>query len=305
MTIKYLVLSGGGPLGFQYLGTLQHLNEKNFWEIENIKSIYATSAGAIVATFLALKYDWETINQYIIERPWHEIFTLSGKQIVEAYYNKGLYNKKIFEIVFKPLLEAKDLSLTITMKELYDITKIDLHFFTFELNSFKTVELNYKSHPDLLIVDAIAMSCAIPGLFMPECINKECYIDGGVMANYPLNFCLQNDVEKDEILGLNYAIVKDSKVISDNCNHITDESSILDFVLGFSINAMNFITNIIKAKNIPYEIIYKLSETPLSLYYIKKSIQSMEMRKEFIDKGYAKGVEFLEILQKGQDLSNI
>ena len=100
-------------------------------------------------------------------------------------------------------------------------------------------------------------------------------------------------------------IVKDIKAISENCNHISDESSILDFVLGFSINAMNFITNIIKAKNIPHEIIYKLSETPLSLYYIKKSIHSMEMRKEFIEKGYAKGVEFLDNLQNGQDLSNI
>jgi predicted acylesterase/phospholipase RssA len=148
------------------------------------------------------------------------------------------------------------------------------------------------------------MSCAIPGLFMPVCLNNECFIDGAVMANYPLSFCLQNDVERDEILGLNYTIIKDNKLLLDNCNYINEESSILDFVLGFSTNAMNFITNIIKAKNIQYEIIYKMVETPLSLHYIKKSIQSMEMRKEFIEKGYTKAQEFLEILQSGQDLSN-
>jgi predicted acylesterase/phospholipase RssA len=303
MTIKYLVLSGGGPLGFEYMGTLQYLHEKDFWNIDHIKSIYATSAGSVVAAFLCLKYDWETINKYIIERPWHDIFKLSGKQIVEAYYNKGLYDKKIFEIAFKPLLEAKDLSVSITLKDFYEITKIDLHFFTFELNSFKTVELTYNSHPDLPLLTAISMSCAIPGIFMPVCINNECYIDGAVMANYPLSFCLQNNIESDEILGLNYDIINDSILLdnNNNKNHINDESSILDFILGFSTNAMNFITNIIKAKNIQYEIVYKLTETPLSLNFIKKSIQSMEMRRECIEKGYTKAKEFLEILQSGHD----
>jgi hypothetical protein len=123
------------------------------------------------------------------------------------------------------------------------------------------------------------------------------------MANYPLSFCLQNNIESDEILGLNYDIINDSILLdnNNNKNHINDESSILDFILGFSTNAMNFITNIIKAKNIQYEIVYKLTETPLSLNFIKKSIQSMEMRRECIEKGYTKAKEFLEILQSGHD----
>ena len=302
MTIKHLVLSGGGPLGFQFMGTLQYLDEQKFWNIQDIKSIYATSVGSIVGAFLCLKYDWEIINQYIIERPWHEVFTLSGKQIVEAYYNKGLYDKKVLEIAFKPLLEAKDLSLNITLKEFYILTNIDFHFFTFELNSFKTIEINHHSHPDLSLITAISMSCAIPGIFMPVCKNKECYIDGAVMANYPLSFCLSNNVDINEVLGLNYNIVKQN--IASNSNYISDESSILDYILGFSTNAMNFITNIIKAQNIPNEVVYNLLETPLSLDYIKNSIYSMEMRKEFMEKGYKKAQEFLEILHKGQDLSN-
>lgn len=304
MTIKHLVISGGGPLGFQYMGTLQYLNEQNFWNIENIQSIYATSVGSIVATFLCLNYDWETINKYIIDRPWHDIFTLTGKQIIGAYYNKGLYDKKILEIAFKPLLEAKDLSLTITLKEFFEITKINLHLFSFELNSFKTVEINHTSHPDLYLLTALTMSCAIPGIFMPICMNNECYIDGAVMANYPLSFCLQQNIDENEIFGLNYNIELDSTLLSDNNNCINEESSILDFILGFSTKAINFITNVIKVKNIPHEIEYKLSETPLSLNYIKKSIQSKEMRKEFWNKGYVKAQEFLEILHKGQDLSN-
>lgn len=305
MTIKHLVISGGGPMGFQFIGALQFLNEKQFWKIEDIQSIYATSVGSIVAVFLSLKYDWETINKYIIERPWHEIFTLSGKQILEAYYNKGLYGKKIFELILKPILEAKDLSLSITLKELFEYTNIDLHIFTFELNSFKIVQLNYISHPDLLLIDAIYMSSSIPGIFMPVCLNNECYIDGALMANYPLSFCLDNCIDdENEILGIRYSFIKDEQIQSENVNDINEDSSILDFIMGFSTKAINFINTLIKLKKIKYEINFELQESPLSLYYIKNTIQSIEMRRDFLNKGYIKAEEFLEILQNGQDLLN-
>jgi len=308
MTIKHLVLSGGGPLGFQYIGALQILNEKLFWDINDIISIYATSVGAIVGSILCLNYDWETLNKYLIERPWHEIFTLSGKQIVEAYYNKGLYDKKIIEIAFKPLLEAKNISLSITLKEFFLLTNIDLHLFTFELNSFKTIEINYLLYPDLSLLTAISMSCAIPGIFMPICHDNKCFMDGAVMANYPLSFCLINNtnLNLDEILGFNYCIKIDNTIdynkdFFPNIKNIIDEdSSILEYILNFSTNAINFITSSIKTINIPNEIVFQLTETPLSFQYIKNSIYSIEKRKEFIEKGYLKAQEFLDILHKGQ-----
>jgi len=322
MTIKHLVISGGGPMGFQFIGCLQYLNEHNFWSIENIESIYATSIGTIISIFIALRYDWETINKYIIERPWKEIFILTGKQIFEAYYNKGLFGKKVFESILKPILEAKDLSLNITMKDFYDHCKIEMHLFTFELNSFKTVDISYKSHPNLLLVDAVCMSSAIPGMFAPICLNNECYIDGALMANYPLSYCLESEKEREngsewqhEILGIKYNIVKDLTVIKEkdctneqkiveNFNNINNDSSILDFIMGFSTKAINFINTIIKVKKIKNEIIFELHESPLSLHYVKSLIESVDMRKEFVHKGYAKAKEFLDNLQSGQDLSN-
>ena len=81
MPIKHLVIAGGGPIGLQFLGALEHLNESGFWKIEDIETIYATSIGTMAGTFIALKYDWETLNKYIIERPWHDAFKLNGKQM--------------------------------------------------------------------------------------------------------------------------------------------------------------------------------------------------------------------------------
>lgn len=288
MTIKHVVISGGGSIGLQFLGILQHLNEHQFWKIEEIENIYATSVGVMIAILLVLKYDWETIIQYIVERPWHDIFKLSGKQIVEAFYNKGLYDKKIFDIAFKPLLEAKDLSLQITLKEFYEYSHVFLHFYTFELNTFKEVEINHILNPDLSLLSAISMSCAIPGVFMPICIEKACYIDGGVRANYPLSYCLENHSDKNEILGINYVLSKNVMC------EINEDSSILDFILGISMNAMNFITNNTKSESLLYEIICEMDESPLSLSYVKKTLNSSSERQLLIQEGYKVATNFLE-----------
>ena len=47
MVIKYLVLGGGGGGGFSIYGALKYLSEKNYYDINNIKSIYSTSVGSI------------------------------------------------------------------------------------------------------------------------------------------------------------------------------------------------------------------------------------------------------------------
>ena len=95
MTIKHLVIGGGGPLGLRYIGALEKLESEGFWHFEDIESIYATSIGSIIGAFICLKYEWNTLNKYIIERPWHDAFKVNAKQIFDSYYNKGLFDKKI------------------------------------------------------------------------------------------------------------------------------------------------------------------------------------------------------------------
>lgn len=299
MTIKHLVIAGGGPIGLQFLGALEHLNENNFWKIEDIESIYATSIGTIIAAFICLKYDWETLNKYIIERPWHDAFKLNGKQIFDAFYNKGLYDKKLAEIVFKPLLEAKDLSLSITLKEFYEYSKIEFYLYTFELNKFETVEISYKSHPDLLLMQAITMSSALPGIFMPTILDNGCYIDGGVMSNYPLTYCLKEDTNPDEILGVTfYRSIQNETTDAYKNNIITEESSVLDFSIGFFINAMNYIYKNIKRDKIENQIECINDDNFLTLDVIQASINSSQMRKEWIDKGINDAKLFLEKRQQ-------
>jgi len=291
MTIKHLVISGGGPLGLRYLGVLEHLEKEHFWNFNNIESIYGTSIGSVIGAFICLKYDWETLNKYIIERPWHDAFKVSAKQIFDSYYNKGLFDKKLAEIIFKPLLEAKDHSLNITLKEFYEYSNIDLHIFTFELNTFKTVELSHTSFPDLSLIHAITMSSSLPGIFIPTIIDKCCYIDGGVLCNYPINECLRDHDNKDEILGVKLAYENEEQ----RNIEVTTESSVLEYIICMTINSMNYIRNTIKLETIDNTVKCYINNNPLTLSMFQEAITNRELRREWIRLGEDDATAFLQL----------
>jgi len=291
MPIKHLVISGGGPLGLRYLGALQKLEIDGFWNFNEIETIYGTSIGAIIGTFICLKYDWETLNKYIIERPWHDAFKVNPKQIFDSYYNKGLFDKKLAEIIFKPLLEAKDLALNITLKEFYEFSKIDLHIFTFELNKFQTIELSHTTHPDLGLLQALTMSSSLPGIFIPTIIDKCCYIDGGVLCNYPLNQCLRDHTNKDEILGIKSSYNKETDNFANV--EVTSETSLLEYVICMSINSMNYIRDTIKMENIENTVRCYVTNNPLTLDSIQEAVRNQELRRQWVKTGEEDALEFL------------
>lgn len=301
MTIKHLVISGGGPLGLRYLGALEKLERDGFWKPENIESIYGTSIGSIIGAFICLKYDWDTLNKYIIERPWHDAFKVNAKQIFDSYYNKGLFDKKLAEIIFKPLLQAKDLALNITLKEFYEFSKIDFHIFSFELNNFETIEFSHISHPDLELLQVLTMSSSLPGIFMPTIIENKCYIDGGVMCNYPINQCLRDNSNKDEILGIKCSFEKTTDKFKNA--EVTLDTSLLEYVICLTINAMNFIRDTVKIENIDNTVKCFVSENPLTLTAIQETIRNPDLRRNWIEQGEKDAEQFLSEMSNSNSLN--
>ena len=291
MSIKHLVICGGGPLGFSFLGAIEKLNEEKFLEMENIESIYGTSIGSIIGAFICLKYDWETLTKYVIERPWHDAIKVTAKQIFDSYYNKGLFNKKLAEIIFKPLLEARELTINVTLQEFYEYSKIDLHIFTFELNKFETIELSHTTHPTLGLLEALTMSSSLPGMFMPIIQDDKCYLDGGVMCNYPINECVRDHPNKDEILGIK--IYFNNQCTFANLK-VTSDSSLLEYIICLSVNSMNFIREHSKLEHIDNIVKCNIEYNPLSLDFMTSAINNKDVRKELYKKGHDYALEFLK-----------
>jgi hypothetical protein len=257
MTIKHLVIGGGGPFGLTAFGALKYLHDKEFWNIKNIKSIYATSIGALLAVYLSLKYDYEYINEYLVKRPWEKLFEEIGiENVLELYNNKGLINPySIFLKKYAILFEAKGLEPNITMKDFYEYSGIEFNFITCDANHFNRSIISHKTYPDLKLVTALCMTSAFPLIFTPVIIDDKCYIDGGIFSNYAVNICLEDTgCKHEEILG-----IKKFQSSDINDGLITEESSVIDFLEKITLNIFNRINDELVLEKIPYEVVCNMN----------------------------------------------
>jgi predicted acylesterase/phospholipase RssA len=288
MTIKHLVISGGGPIMVLVLGAIQHLEQNNFVDMKNIESIYGTSAGGIVGVLICLKYDWETINDYIIKRPWQDVFPIKVQNIFDAYTKKGIFDIKTIEKCFKPLLDAKDIPMDINLENFYNLTKIELHLFSFEINEYKAHDISYLTHPNLSLMLAIQMTCALPVLVTPVCIDDKCYIDGGMSCNYPLNFCITSGKIPDEILGF-------KNKYSDKKDSINLESTLLDFLLSFLFKAVLSVNTDQNQPQIKNEVVCDVQY--LTFDVLRNALSNAEVRRELFKNGTETADTFLSSLK--------
>jgi len=180
--MEHIVISSAGPNGLIQLGMLAQLLESSYFSLDTIKSIQGTSAGSILAVLLCLKVPIEEIVDYFIKRPLHKWFKLDVSHFMQT---NGIVSSEFSDLV-APLFHIQDIPLTITMKELYDLSSIDLHIYTTCVTKVEAVDLHYTTFPDLPVIQAIAMSCSIPLLFPPVQYQGDYFIDGGLFMHCPL-----------------------------------------------------------------------------------------------------------------------
>jgi predicted acylesterase/phospholipase RssA len=282
-------MSGGGPTMLQTLGALYHLETNNYLNLQEIESIYGTSAGAIIGVCISLKFDWETINDYIIKRPWQDVFPFKVQNILDAYTKKGIFDNKNIEKCFKPLFDAKDIPIDINLHDFYKITNVELHFFAFEINEYKVEDISHLTHPNISVMTALQMTSALPILVTPVCIDGKCYVDGGIYCNYPLNFCIESGKLPDEILGF-------KNKYSETKNNINEESTLLQFLMSFIYKAVFSLSTSEKQPEIKNEVICDV--THINLEVLKDAINSSEVIKELFNNGVECSNKFLSNLNE-------
>ena len=143
----------------------------------------------------------------------------------------------------------------------------------------------------MLLVEALTISSSLPGIFMPTILDGKCLIDGGVMCNYPINECLRDHSCKDEILGIK--IEYDNNQTNQNLE-VTHDTTLLEYTICLTTNAMNFIRNSVSLSNIKNTLLIKINNNPLSLDEIKLTINNQEIRQNLIKKGFQDAINFLQ-----------
>ena len=194
MTINHLVLCGGGPIGVVQYGILKKLSQENIIKLDEITSIYATSVGGFIAFIYMLNFDWECMDDFIIKRPWENLFKLGISDYLNIFYTKGLISINMLIEALKPLYLAKNIPIDITMHDFYELTNINFNLVSCNLNTFTKQLLNHNTTPDLKVYEAIYMSLTIPILFQPFYYNNNYYLDGGIFVNCPTNDCIHHEL---------------------------------------------------------------------------------------------------------------
>jgi len=302
MVIKHLVFSGGGQYGLSVYSAIEYLKYKEYLKYENIESIYATSVGTVNAILFCLNIDKDIMCKYLIHRHWSADFVLNSDSFTNILLKKGLYEMNCFDNFFKPLFAIKDIDMNITMIDFYSKFNIYLEFNAICVNNFEIIKLNHNTYPDLPILKAVKMSCSIPFIFTPVVYNKKYFVDGGILINYPLEDCINNNkCDESEIFGIFLLLNKkdeddnkkdeddnkkdddDNKKDDDEDEIIDDNMNILGYVQFFFSKIFNLIDTSQKQIKIKNEL--NIVSNPMNLETIKQFISNKELREQLINNG--------------------
>jgi predicted acylesterase/phospholipase RssA len=207
--IKNLVIAGGGFKTIPAIGALKLLRDKGI--LNTITAYHATSAGAIFALLLILKYTIDDIEKIIFDFDIDKIF----EPIIDIdnfFNNFNVYGSDKFAKVIKLLIRYKLNKKTdnidyanITLSQFYRLTNKKLTCATISLRQRNVKYFNYINQPNLPVYKLIMMTCCIPLMFKPVTWRDDKYLDGGLIDNFPLFDIPKNEL--DHTIGI-YAKTK-------------------------------------------------------------------------------------------------
>ena len=202
--IEHLVLSGGSVYAYTMYAVLRELFSKEYLDFSKIKSIYATSCGAIVSVLIGLKHRWEDMDKYILERPMDAIYRINVYKLFQLHKTTGMFSKSVFEIFFSNVFLAKDLCMDMTLEDFYQYNGLEIHMFTTRVNELESIDISYKTHPHWTVLEAVYASSAVPFIFEPLLKEGNIYCDGFIFSGYPLQPFFQNnpEVDAERVLGI-------------------------------------------------------------------------------------------------------
>lgn len=292
MTVKHLVISGGGPSLFSIFGCARYLHELKEWNIDDIESIYSCSSGAwlgVCFCLLKVGLTFDEIEGYIVRRSWKNLLSNEVLNIHLAFQQKGLFDASTIAKSISPLLQTVDMRTDISLRELFEKTNISLTMYAVDINKrpLEKVAISHKTFPDIPLFTALTMTMGLPGLVTPSFLEDKCLIDGGLMANYPYYECKNETNANDgEVLGF--------KIKWDNRKLTIDSSSnfftFLSHLMKMMALHIDNISNKIEANDETVDCVIPDVGGPAGWM---DAFTNTEMREEFVKQGRISGEDFI------------
>ena len=304
-TFRHVVFSGGAAGGLYIYGALKTTHERGLWNYDDIKTVWGTSAGSMLAICLALKYEWSVLDEYLLKRPWNTVFKLN---FMRLWNEKGLMGKEVIEEIMVPLFAGKGLKADITMGEFYKETGIEVHIFITELihsgNEFCSLDISPKTHPEWRVMDAVYASSCLPLVFVPHevvenrgvteeegKVTRRVFLDGGILAAFPFYHCIQSEeVDETEVLGFYLNKWENKTEMSKNPERTTD---LFTFVKSFASAVFNYTDKTGRKPPVSEKACLVLLKMNIIDRFDMTLVHSEEKRREYISIGSRMCLDFL------------
>lgn len=179
---------------FNYIGLLHVLNNANL--LKDVKRIAGTSAGSIAGLMVCtrfldhMKEKDDADGIYTMLRLGNEILSgikTSTLQLSLDAENVGLLSKKEMYKLTSFILKNSGYEEDITIQSLIQQTGVDLTFIATDIYTSSTVSFDSESFPNMMVKDAVRISCIVPLLSVPERIDNMLLVDGCFSSNIPYN----------------------------------------------------------------------------------------------------------------------
>lgn len=176
MEFTTLVLGSGGIKGYCIMGALMYLSCRNL--LSKVTRIVGVSVGAIIGFLLAAKI---SIFEIIVEGFDTDLtIDTSMESIAQIPKQLGILNNHEIKIRLQNLLEKKWGRRDVSLRELYDLTGIELVCTALNITTEKTEYFSPFTHPEVSAIDAVLASMNIPFLFHQFKIGDCYYVDGAL-----------------------------------------------------------------------------------------------------------------------------
>lgn len=195
-----LVLGGGGVTGIAWMtGVLRGLEEKGL-NLEQFDKLIGTSAGATVAAQITSGVKVEDLyqRQIDVEKQVNEIapainlFKILPK-LIPAFLvkNKPIkFRQRVGRMAIKAKTVDAEIRRQVILERMprHEWPDIDMHIMAVHATSGELI--NFTKNSNVNFVDAVAASCAVPGIWPSVNINGEYYYDGGIRSAENADFAL-------------------------------------------------------------------------------------------------------------------
>jgi predicted acylesterase/phospholipase RssA len=198
--IKNLVISGGAAKSVSVLGCLKYLHKKKL--LQSVDCIVGTSAGAIIAFFLALGYNPDKIIdtiKYRFIRDGHYKITCDELVSLNTLQSYGLDSGANIACFLKAILVETLHCEDITFIDLVKQKGINLVVCVANLTKQRTEYMCVDNTPQMSVLTALRMSISIPVLFTPVLYNDNLYVDGGLYEILPVGYIKNPDHDGDVV----------------------------------------------------------------------------------------------------------